>query len=131
MTQHPEVPAVGVATAGARVRPQAREVDIAASISDAVSALPGVAALSAGEFGRVGTFAAGRSVPGVRVDDERVQVHIIARYGVSLPGTAAQINLAVTPWLAGRDLQVAVQDILLPGEQLADLGPNPDTSGQG
>ena len=102
------------------VSPLEQEADCAATISDAVAAVPGVAALSAGEFGQVGTFSATRSIPGVRIDEVQVQVHIVARYGIPLPSTAAGIGSAVAPLLAGRSLQVAVQDILLPGERLAE-----------
>ena len=91
----------------------------AAAISDAVAAVDGVAGLSGGEFGQVGSSLADGSVTGVRVDDERVQVHIVADYGMPLQSTANSIGAAVAPWLAGRSLQVSVDDILLPGEQLS------------
>lgn len=75
----------------------------------------------------MGSTLADGAVTGVRVDDEQVQVHIVADYGIPLQGTANSIGAAVAPWLAGRALQVSVDDILLPGEQLAPA-PAPQAS---
>ena len=96
----------------------AQEADVAAAISVAVNPVDGLAALWAGEFGRVGTFLGARAIPGVRLDDDIVQVHIVAHYGFPLSGTAAAILEVVAPLLNGRSLQVVVQDVLLPGEHL-------------
>ena len=103
--------------------------DQAAAISMAVVDLPGVAGFSAGEFGQIGTFSPHHFVPGVRVDAEQVRVHIVATYGVSLQNTADIIGAAIAPWLAGRVLHVAVEDILLPGEHLL-AAESPATSGR-
>ena len=72
----------------------------AAAISAAVAAVDGVAGLSGGEFGQVGSSLADGAVTGVRVDDEQVQVHIVADYGIPLQSTANDIGTAVAPWLA-------------------------------
>lgn len=87
-------------------------------ISDAVAGCPDVAALSAGEFGQIRSYLAGRTVPGVRLDDALLDVHIVARYGTPLHTIADRIGQAVRPWLTGRSLTVTVEDILLPGETL-------------
>lgn len=105
------------------ISPLQLDAQQAAAISDAVAAVDGVAGLSGGEFGQVGSTLVDGSVTGVRVDDEQVQVHIVADYGIPLQGTANSIGAAVAPWLAGRALQVSVDDILLPGEQLAPPAP--------
>ena len=112
-------------TSATWMSPMARDADTAAAVRDAATTVPGVAALYAGEFGQVGTFAGERAILGVRVDDEQVQVHIVARYGIPLSDTAAGIGAVVAPLLAGRSLRIAVQDILLPGEQLAEAATDP------
>ncbi len=86
---------------------------------------PDVAAISAGAFGQVASYLPGRIVPGVRVDDVRVEVHVVARYGPPLREVADQIGDAVAPLLAGRPLRVVIDDILLPGETLTDPDPGP------
>ncbi len=83
-------------------------------ISVAVLACPDVADLSAGAFGEIRSYLPGRSVPGVKVDDDAVEVHIVARFGPPLRAVAAQIDDALAPILAGRELRVTVEDITIP-----------------
>ena len=94
-------------------------------IHTAVLDCPDVAAVSAGQFGEIGSYLPGRTVPGVKIDDERVEVHIVARYGPPLTAVAEQVGAAVAPLLAGRTLHVGVDDILLPGETLPGEDDNP------
>ncbi len=94
----------------------ATDADIVSTI---VSNLPDVAGLSVGAFGEVASYLPGRKILGVRVDDDAVEVHIVARYGKALGTIAEQIGSALAPVLAGRPLQVFVDDILLPGEMVA------------
>lgn len=99
-------------------------------ISEAVAGCPDVAALSAGEFGQFRSYLPGRTVPGVRLDDALLEVHIVARYGTPLGTIADHIGQAVRPWLTGRSLAVTVEDILLPGETLrAETEPAADHPG--
>jgi hypothetical protein len=79
-------------------------------ISAAVLACPDVAAMFRGVFGE------SRSVPGVRIGDEAVEVHVVARYGPPLPTVAGEIDRAVAPLLPGRAVRVVIEDILLPGD---------------
>lgn len=58
---------------------------------------------------------------GIRVHDDRVEVHIVAEYGTPLHHTAKNIEAAVRPLLGGRNLEVVIDDILLPGESLASV----------
>ena len=94
------------------------ELTDADHIRAAVLACPGVVELSAGPFGEVASYLPGRTVPGVRVDDDHVEVHIVASYGEPLRAVADQIGASVQGLLGGRTLTVAVDDILLPGESL-------------
>jgi uncharacterized alkaline shock family protein YloU len=89
------------------------EVD---QISAAALACPDVAGMSAGVFGEVRSYLPGRAVPGVRLSDEAVEVHVVARYGPSLPAVAGEIDRAVAALLPGRAVRVFIEDILLPGE---------------
>lgn len=79
-------------------------------ISAAVLACPDVAAMSGGVFGEI------RSVPGVKIGDEAVEVHVVARYGRPLPAVASQIDRAVARLLPGRQVRVVIEDITTDGE---------------
>ena len=92
----------------------------AQQIHDAVLDCADVAGVSAGAFGEIASYLPGRTVAGIRLHADRVEVHVVARYGEPLQTVVDQIGVAVAPWLAGRILQVAVEDILLPGEVLGD-----------
>lgn len=110
----------------------AAEPDLADAdrIRAAVLGCPDVADLAAGPFNEVASYLPGRTVPGVRVDDEHVEVHIIANYGQPLRQVANQIGASVQGLLRGRPLNVCVDDILLPGETLtASEHAPPDPSG--
>lgn len=97
-------------------------------IRAAVLACQHVADLAAGPFNEVASYLPGRTVPGVRVDDEHVEVHIVANYGQPLRQVANQIGASVHGLLRGRPLSVCVDDILLPGETLTAPGRAPDPS---
>jgi hypothetical protein len=96
------------------------ETDPAESISSAVLRVPGVAALTVGEFGRIQTYLAGRSVRGVRVNNSTVEVHVVVGYGIPIPAIADAIEAAATPFLNGRTLSIGIDDILLPGQGVGD-----------
>jgi hypothetical protein len=83
-------------------------------IRDEVLACPDVIALSAGAFGEARSYLPGRCVDGVRLNDDSVQVHVIARYGPSMESIADQIASALTGVLRDRRLDVVVQDVVLP-----------------
>jgi uncharacterized alkaline shock family protein YloU len=85
-------------------------------VSAAVLACPDVAGMSAGAFGEVRSYLPGRAVPGVRLGEESVEVHVIARYGRPLSAVAAQIERAVDALLPGRAVRVVIEDITTDGE---------------
>jgi uncharacterized alkaline shock family protein YloU len=85
-------------------------------ISAAVLACPGVAAMSAGVFGEVRYHLPGRTVPGVRISDEAVEVHVVARYGPPLPTVAGRIDRTLARLLPGRAVRVVIEDITTDGE---------------
>lgn len=100
--------------------PGSTEADL---VHAAVLRCAGVAALSAGTFGEIRSYLPGRTVPGVKVSDEAVEVHIVAHYGPPVTTVAEQVRSALATLLAGRQLLLDVDDILLPGEAIPDEPP--------
>jgi uncharacterized alkaline shock family protein YloU len=89
-------------------------------ISAAVLSCSEVAGMSAGPFGEVRCYLPGRTVPGVTVDDDVVDVHVVAHFGPPLDAVVEQITAAVSPQLRGRRLHVTVEDIALPDDEADD-----------
>ncbi len=75
-----------------------------------------VARLSAGPFGEVATYLPGRRIPGVRVVDGQVEVHVVACWGVPVPDLAAEVRGAVGPVAGGLPIAVHVDDIDVPAD---------------
>jgi uncharacterized alkaline shock family protein YloU len=93
---------------------------------------PGVAGMSA----VTRSYLPGRTVTGVTMDEQRVDVHVIAQYGTPLPGITERLGTLLLPILAGRSLHVHIDDIVLPGETVpadeSQLAPaNPGAVGVG
>jgi len=86
------------------------------AVSTAALSCPQVARLSGGFAGEVATYLPGRSVAGVRVTDDEVEIHIVARWGTNLPEVADAVRLAVKPVTAGLRTSVYVEDIEVPGD---------------
>ncbi len=100
------------------VSPAQRDAARAASICQLLPTVPGVAAVHR----PTGAGSVGSQLGGIQISEERVEVHIVAEYGIPLQRTADNIDTAVGFLLNGRALQVMVDDILLPGEQLSATG---------
>jgi hypothetical protein len=86
----------------------ARDAD---EIAAAVSTAPGVAALSGGRLGGVGTYLPGRRVTGVVVRDHDLEVHVVGRYGVPVAQIADGVRRAVEPYAADRMVHVIIEDL--------------------
>lgn len=54
----------------------------------------------------------------VQVDDEHVEIHVVAHYGQPLRELADRIGEAVRALLHGQSVGVTVDDVLLPGETI-------------
>lgn len=98
----------------------AEPVVIARAISIAAVEVPGVAGISPGIFGRVGTFAAGEVVPGIAVSIQdgalNVEIHVIASLPIitDLPELAERIRESVTQVIDGLpagQIDVAIDDL--------------------
>ncbi|WP_232326452.1 hypothetical protein [Microbispora sp. ATCC PTA-5024] len=83
----------------------------AADVAARVESCPDVVRLSRGPFGAVATYLPGGLVPGVVVRDDRIEIHIVARYGRPLPETAEAVRDAVADLADGRPVDVIVADV--------------------
>ncbi len=99
-------------------------------LAAAVAGCADVVGLSEGPFGEVATHLAGRRVPGIRMHEDRVEVHVIARWGVRLPELSEQVRAACAPLAGGRPVDVAVDDLAseeaggsVPTAELASASP--------
>lgn len=91
------------------------------AIAAAVLACRSVAALGGGPAGAVATYLPGRRVTGVRVrPDGPVVVHVVGHYGPTVAQIAAEVTAAVREVAGPVDVQVGIDDLLLPG---APAGP--------
>lgn len=87
------------------------------AIASAVATCPSVAGLSGGYAGEVATYLPGHRITGVRIESGSVEVHVIARYGVSLSDIATQVRRAVAAASPGvTSINVVVADIQDPFE---------------
>lgn len=90
-------------------RPQ--ESDAADTVAGIVRAVSGVADLHSGMFGEVATYLPGRRVAGVRVTDDRVDVHITVTADAPVRPTAAAVRAAVAAVLPDHAVDVTVEDV--------------------
>jgi len=104
-------------------------------VAQAVERVPTVARLSAGSAGaEVATYLPGRRVRGVRVADDAVQVHVVARWPAVLPEVGDAVRAAAAPLVGGRAVEVVIDDLDVPGldeptEPVAELPPAGGTQG--
>ena len=108
--------------------PQGPPVD-AERVAQAVERVPTVARLSAGSTGaEVATYLPGRRVRGVRVADDGVEIHVVARWPAVLPEVGDAVRSAAAPLVGGRAVEVVIEDLDVPGldeptEPVAELPP--------
>lgn len=81
------------------------------AIAAAALAVPGVAGLHGGPLNEFAAYLPGRTVPGVRLAGDVVEVHVVARYGGALLMLAEAVRAAVGP-VAGRlPVEVHIDDL--------------------
>lgn len=85
-------------------------IETAEEVAVLVLAVPGVAQLHAGRFGEVATYLPGRRVTGVKLTDDRVEVHVVVRFGEPLRAVAAHIH-AVVAAVVTVPVQVFIEDL--------------------
>ena len=86
--------------------------ELADVIAAAAGSCPGVVRLS----GEVRSYLPGRTVPGVVIGPDHVQVNVVTEYGPALEEIVAALTTGLASVLDGRALWVSVDDITLPGE---------------
>jgi uncharacterized alkaline shock family protein YloU len=98
-------------------------VGLATLVAASVQQCPAVAALSAGRFAQFSTYLAGRQVVGVSVDADRIDIGVVARFGVPVGELSAQVRAAVAPIVSDRSINIRVEDVQIPGDAVTDPGP--------
>lgn len=83
------------------------------AIAAATLAVPGVAALHGGPAREFAAYLPGRTVAGVRLPGDRVEVHVAANYGEVLPSLAEQVRAAVIPSAGGLPVEVHIDDLTI------------------
>jgi len=86
-------------------------VELADRVADATRSVPGVTDLHTGTFGEVATYLPGRRVSGVRVLDDRCEVHIVVAWGDSVLQVAQQVQNVVA-LMVGTPVDVTVEDVV-------------------
>ena len=98
-------------------------VGLATLVATSVQRCPAVAALTAGRFGQFSTFLAGHQAVGVSVNADRIDIGVVARFGVPVGDLSAQVRAAVGPLVGGRLINIGVEDVQMPGDAVTDPGP--------
>lgn len=85
------------------------------AIARAVEGCPSVARLEPGRVVEVATYLPGRRVQGIRMGEGQLEVHVVARYGPSLPDIAGEVRQAVAVHLGAEPVVVFIDDLEVPG----------------
>jgi hypothetical protein len=86
------------------------------AVAETVCRCPSVARLTPGSGVEAVTYLPGRRVPGVRVGDAGLEVHVVARYGLTMAEVADEIRVALRPLVADAAVSVVIHDVDLPVE---------------
>lgn len=89
------------------------------AIAAATLACPHVAGLSAGTVEEIATYLPGRRVQGIRIRDDVLEIHLVAKWGTPLPEVAAEVRQAVAGLAGGRQTAVSIEDIEVPEQGAA------------
>lgn len=81
-------------------------------VAEAARSVPGVTGLGGGPAGAVATYLPGRQVPGIRIEDDVVAVHVTATLDQPLMRVAAAVRSAVDPLVSGRRVDVVIEDVV-------------------
>jgi hypothetical protein len=86
------------------------------ALASAVRGCPAVDDLDSGVLGGVATYLPGRRVPGVRVQADRIEVHVRAVWNQPVSVVAGQIRQALASLAGGRTVDIVLTDIADPGQ---------------
>ncbi|HEV2888101.1 MAG TPA: hypothetical protein VGX49_14410 [Jatrophihabitans sp.] len=93
-------------------------IDIDA-VAAAVRGCPAVDDLDGGPLGGAVTYLPGRRVPGIRIADDRIEVHVRGVWDQPVSLVAGQIRDALATLNGGRIIDVVLTDIAEPGHARA------------
>jgi hypothetical protein len=97
-------------------------VDVDA-VAAAVRSCPAVDDLDGGRLGEVATYLPGRRVPGIRISDDRIEVHVRGVWDQPVGQIADQIRSVLATLNGGRIIDVVLTDVAEPGQARAQLSP--------
>ncbi len=97
----------------ARQGPPATRVDPEAVAAAAIGNLS-VLRLFSGDALEIATYLPGKRVRGVRVRESEVEVHVVARWGTSLPRVAEEVRRSVDAVVGGLPVSVYIDDVETP-----------------
>lgn len=86
------------------------------AVAAAVRGCPAVHDLDGGRLGGVATYLPGRRVPGIRIDDDRIEVHVRAVWNQPVSLVAQQIRAVLATLSGGRVIDVVLTDVAEPGQ---------------
>jgi hypothetical protein len=95
-------------------------VDVDA-VTAAVRGCPAVDDLDGGRRGGVATYLPGRRGPGLRVDDDRIEVHVRGVWDQPVALIAEQIRGVLATLSGGRIIDVVLTDVAEPGRARTQL----------
>ncbi|HEX8094824.1 hypothetical protein [Jatrophihabitans sp.] len=95
-------------------------VDVDA-VAAAVRGCPAVDDLDGGRLGEVATYLPGRRVPGIRISDDRIEVHVRGVWDKPVSLIAEQIRGVLATLNGGRIIDVVLTDVAEPGQARAQL----------
>jgi hypothetical protein len=90
-------------------------VDVDA-VAAAVRGCPAVDDLDAGRLGGVATYLPGRRVPGIRISDDRIEVHVRGRWNQPVGVIAEQVRGVLATLGGGRIIDVVLTDVSEPAQ---------------
>jgi uncharacterized alkaline shock family protein YloU len=93
--------------------PASPSVETADQVAALVLAVPGVERLHPGRFGEVATYLPGRRVTGVKLGEDRVEIHLVLRFGAAIRAVAQEVH-AVVAAVVDVPVQVFVEDLTAP-----------------
>jgi hypothetical protein len=90
-------------------------VDVDA-VAAAVRSCPAVDDLDGGRFEGVATYLPGRRVPGIRISEDRIEVHVRGRWDQPVGLIADQIRGVLATLNGGRLIDIVLTDVAEPGQ---------------